>query len=120
MNRLMEPLENDEEIGPLYSTYGGRIWREIMREILDGAAGTPLDGGARMSLIDGQTIRSDRYVGRYLKAVRDTIHSFDPKVVKDVFGLHKGVLPLSLSQLAVMLWLRLLVDPTDVIRPFRS
>lgn len=36
--------------------------------------------------------------------------------MSDVFGLHAGVMPIDLSQLVALLWLRALVDPTPLIR----
>lgn len=120
MAALMEPLERDPEIGGMYGTYGGRVWRSVMRGILDGAAGEPVDGGASIKLVDGTTKESSRYAREYLKAVRNTIHRFKSQSMEDVFGLHAGVLPLNLSQLVALLWLRALVDPEPLLRPFRQ
>src|SRR5205085_2345383 len=35
MSALMEPLERDPEIGGMYATYGRRVWRNVMKGILD-------------------------------------------------------------------------------------
>lgn len=36
-----------------------------------------------------------------------------------VFGLDSGVLPLDLSQLVALLWLRALIDPAPLLKRFR-
>ena len=68
----------------------------------------------------GETMTTRGYASGYLRAVRNTIHRFSPQAMSDVFGLHAGVLPIDLSQLVALFWLRALVDPTPLIRPFRA
>lgn len=82
--------------------------------------GEPVDGGGSIKLVDGTTKESSRYAREYLKAVRNTIHRFKSQSMEDVFGLHAGALPLNLSQLVALLWLRALVDPEQLLRPFRQ
>jgi hypothetical protein len=119
MTELMKRLGDDAEIGNLYGTYGLRVWRKVMEGILKGAAGELIDGNTKIRLADGKTMPSSRYVREYLRAVRNTIHRFTSDTMEDVFGLHAGVLPLDLSQLVALLWLRALIDPAQLIKPFR-
>ena len=120
MTALMAPLEQAEEVGGMYSVYGLRVWKQVMGDIIKGAAGTWDEATGRIHLLDGTSPPATAYAGNYLTAVRNTIHRFHPDAMQERFGLHSGTLPISLSQLAVLLWLRALVDPSQLIRQFRT
>lgn len=119
MTDLMAALEEDPEIGGLFGTYGLRVWRSVMGGLVAGAAGEPIKDNTKIRLLSGKVVETSAYARDYLRAVRDTIHRFGADAMKDEFALHAGILPLNLSQLVALLWLRALVDPEPLIKPFR-
>jgi hypothetical protein len=119
LENSLTPLASDDEVGGVFATYARQLQSKVVAELL-AATHAKSAGDGRLTLSTGRNTSESEYLGSYLKAVRDTIHGFDIERLERTLGSHRGILPVDLPQLAAILWLMFVAEPTPLIAKFRA
>ncbi len=119
MEAAMKPLAHDQRFGPILGPLAARTWARAMRGLAEESAGMLSDDMQMIELPSGKSMKTSAYLSDFLRRLRNTIHTFDEEHLRSVLGSHSGRIPTSFAQFWVLVWLRLLADPSPLSTKFK-
>lgn len=113
IRRIVETLEDlPSLLRTEYMEYALSVFENVIVEAYDGLAPAYRQGDG--VVIDGETMRKDKYAGQYMRALRNTIHGYSKltdRQYERYLAINQDYLPDALADVGPVLFLSLLCEP---------